>query len=79
MKKTICKKDYDTEKSELVYKYTCGSFGDPKGYEESVYKTADGNYFVYTNGGAESKYPEEDIKRIAKAKADEKVKELKSL
>lgn len=79
MQKTICKKVYDTAASEVVYKYTCGSFGDPKGYEETVYKTADGNYFVYTNGGAESKYPQEDIKRLAAAKVDEKVAELKAL
>lgn len=79
MRKTICKKDYDTATSEVVYKYTCGNFGDPKGYEETVYKTAEGNYFVYTNGGAESKYPQEDIKRLAAAKVDEKVAELKAL
>ena len=71
MKKIICKVEYDTEKSELVAKYTHGAFGESDGYEESLYKTADGKYFVYANGGADSIYPEETIKRIAQAKVDE--------
>ncbi len=71
MKKTICKVDYDTDASELLGKKTSGSFGDPAGYEESLYKTADGKFFLYVNGGADSIYKKEDIKRMAKAKADE--------
>lgn len=70
MKKIICKVEYDTEKSELIAKFTNGSFGDPAGYEESLYKTADGKYFIYCYGGAESIYPEETIKRLAQAKVD---------
>ena len=66
MVKTICKKVYDTENSEIVKKFVSGSFGDPKGYEETLYVTKDGFYFVYENGGAESIHPEENIKRIAK-------------
>ena len=71
MKKIICKVEYDTEVSELIAKRTVGSFGDPAGYEESLYKTATGKYFLYTNGGAESQYAEEGIKRMSAAKADE--------
>lgn len=71
MKKIICKVEYDTEASELIMKRTVGSFGDPAGYEESLYKTAAGKYFLYTNGGAESQYAEEGIKRMSAAKADE--------
>lgn len=71
MKKVICKVEYDTEKSELVDKFVSGEFGDPTGYEESLYKTADGKYFIYANGGEESIYPEESIKRIAASKVDE--------
>ena len=71
MKKIICKVEYDTEASELITKRTVGSFGDPAGYEESLYKTATGKYFLYTNGGAESQYAEEGIKRMSAAKADE--------
>jgi hypothetical protein len=71
MKKIICKVEYDTAASELVLKKTFGNFGDADGYEESLYKTESGKFFLYTNGGADSKYPKEDIKRLAAAKADE--------
>lgn len=71
MKKIICKVEYDTEASELLAKKTFGNFGDADGYEESLYKTSDGKFFLYTNGGADSPYAKEDIKRMAKAKADE--------
>ncbi len=71
MKKIICKVEYDTETAELLAKKTFGTFGDTAGYEESLYKTPDGKFFLYTNGGAESPYTKEDIKRMAKAKADE--------
>ena len=65
MKKIICKKEYNTETSNVVKKVTCGNFGDPAGYEETLYVTEDGKYFLYTNGGEESKYPTEGIKRMS--------------
>ncbi len=71
MKKIICKVEYNTENSELILKKTTGEFGDPAGYEESLYKTADGKFFLYVNGGAESIYPTENIKRMSAAKAEE--------
>ena len=71
MKQIICKVEYDTEKSELVQKYTNGNIGDPTGYEESLYVTENGKYFLYTNGGAESVYPTEGITRMSAAKAEE--------
>ena len=74
MKKVICKVEYDTEKATLVEKKAFGVFGDPKGYEESLYKTDDGKYFLYVNGGKESEYPEENIKRMSAAKVDEWLK-----
>ncbi|MBQ7088413.1 MAG: hypothetical protein IJN04_02100 [Clostridia bacterium] len=70
MQKTICKVDYNTENAELIAKVTVGAFGDPAGYEECLYVTADGKYFVYVNGGAESIHPHEDIQRLAKTKVD---------
>ncbi len=75
MKKIICKYEYDTEKAVIVKKNTFGSFGDPAGYEETLYQTADGKYFIYVNGGVESIYPKEDIKRIAKTKIEEWIAE----
>lgn len=71
MKKIICKVEYDTEASELIEKRAMGEFGDPTGYEESLYKTEGGKFFLYTFGGAESKYPAEGIKRMSAAKAEE--------
>ena len=71
MKKVICKVEYDTATAELVKKNTFGTFGDPAGYEESLYKTADGKFFLYVNGGEESPYTEENIKRMSAAKAEE--------
>lgn len=71
MKKIICKVTYDTDAAELVAKKTSGEFGDPAGYEESLYKTADGKFFLYVNGGEASIHPKEDIKRMAAKKAEE--------
>ena len=71
MKKIICKKEYDTEKATLIKKKTYGNLGDPKGYEETVYLTDDGAYFLFVRGGAESKYKTEDIKRMSKRAFDE--------
>ena len=70
MKKIICGTEYDTAASTIVKKVTNGYFGDPCGYEETLYVTADGYYFLYTNGGADSAYPTEGIKRMSKAAAD---------
>ena len=71
MKKIICKVEYDTEASTIVEKRTFGSFGDTDGYEETLYVTDGGKYFLYTNGGVDSIYPEENIKRLSAAKAEE--------
>ncbi|MBQ2915410.1 MAG: hypothetical protein IJE51_01330 [Clostridia bacterium] len=75
MKKVICKVEYDTEAAEIVAKFTSGEVGDPAGYEETLYKTAAGKFFLYVNGGAESVHPEENITRMSAAKADEWRKE----
>ena len=71
MKKIICKVEYDTEASTVVEKRTFGNFGDADGYEETLYVTDSGKYFLYTNGGVDSIYPEENIKRLSAAKAEE--------
>ena len=70
MKKIVCNIEYDTEASELVMKKTFGNFGDPWGYEERLYKTAGGKYFLYCSGGFNSPYPKESIKRIAENKVE---------
>ena len=71
MKKIICKVEYDTEASQLIEKRTFGQFGDPAGYEETLYVTEGGKYFLYVNGGEESIHAKEDIKRVSAAKAEE--------
>ena len=68
MKKIICKKEYDTETATLVKKYIVGELGDPAGYEEDLYQTPEGLYFLHVGGGENSPYPTEDILRLAKAK-----------
>ena len=69
MQKIICKKVYDTDNAELVKKVTFGQFGDSNGYEESLFKTDGGLFFLYVNGGINSKYPKEDIVRMSAEKA----------
>jgi hypothetical protein len=69
MQKIINKRLYDTESSTVVKKVTSGYYGDPAGYEETLYITADGYYFLYTNGGATSKYTCEKITRKSKKTA----------
>ena len=71
VKKIIGKKEYDTETATLIKKYTCGYFGDPAGYEEILFQTPGGLYFLYVQGGECSPYPQEDILRLAKAKVNE--------
>ena len=70
MKKIICKKEYDTETATLIKKYVVGDFGDPAGYEEVLFQTPEGLYFLYVDGGEESPYKGEDILRMAKTKVN---------
>jgi hypothetical protein len=71
MKKIICKREYDTETATLIKKCTFGYFGDPAGYEEILFQTPEGLYFVHGDGGENSPYPEETIQRLAKTKVKE--------
>lgn len=66
MRKEIEGVAYDTSNSTVDKKFTYGVPGDPCGYEETLYITNDGRYFVYTNGGTQSKYPTERIIPIAR-------------
>ncbi len=75
MKKFICKYEYDTDSAVIVKKYVYGNFGETTGYEETLYQMPDGKYFIYVNGGADSLYKKEDIKRIGKDKVDAWIKE----
>ena len=68
MQKIICKKLYDTETATLIKAYSFGNLGDSTGYEEDLYQTPEGLYFLHVGGGEASPYPEEDILRLAKTK-----------
>ena len=69
MKKMICKVEYDTETAVLLETKFRGMFGDPAGYEERLYQTPSGKYFLYGRGGEVSPYPSEQIKRMSAEKA----------
>ena len=71
MQKIICKKLYDTDTAALVFKKSVGAFGDPAGYEETLYQTPEGNYFLYASGGKASPFPEEKITRLSEKKAED--------
>ena len=69
MKKTVRGKIYDTVEMTIVKKVTHGNFGDPAGYEETLFVAENGTYFLYTFGGKESPYPTENLVNLSKAKA----------
>ncbi len=71
MKKIICKREYNTETATFIQKHTYGTYGDPTGYEEVLFQTPEGLYFLYVKGGTESPYPQEDILRLAKTKVND--------
>ena len=71
MKKTICKREYDTDSATMIKKYTYSYLGDPSGFEETLFQTPEGLFFLYVKGGETSPYPNEDILRLAKAKVDQ--------
>ena len=62
---------YDTEKAEAMGSCAFSYFGDPAGYEETLFKTKGGLYFLCGIGGEESPYAEgEDIRPISEADAE---------
>ena len=69
MQKTFKGKVYDTEKMTVVKKVVSGAWGDPAGYEETLYQ--DGKlFFMYTNGGEQSQYKTEKLVNMPKSKAE---------
>ena len=69
MVKTTKTKTYDTATATVVKKVTFGAFGDPAGYETTMYVTPEGDYFLYTFGGEASAYKTEKITAYTKANA----------
>ena len=52
MKAVINRKTYNTDTAKKLGTIYVGTFGDPAGYEESLYQTRTGAYFFYGLGGA---------------------------
>ena len=57
MKKIISGKRYDTETAQKVAHYSNGlGRRDFRGYDEDLYRTKNGNWFLYGDGGPMTKY-----------------------
>lgn len=62
---------FDTTKAEELGNRAYSYYGDPAGYEETLYVTKGGLYFLHGIGGADSPYATgEDIVPITKGEAD---------
>lgn len=68
-------KTYDTATATVVKKVTYGVYGDPAGYEKTMFVTKEGDYFLYTYGGAASEFKEEKITAFTKANAKKWIEE----
>ena len=67
---------YDTETANLLGQKSFSYYGDPAGYEEQLFQTKAGLYFIYGQGGTTSPYAEgEDITPLSEAKAQAWLKE----
>ncbi len=75
MKKTIRGIEYDTDTMEVVKQVNVGEYGDPAGYTEVLFVTADGKYALFCVGGETSPYPAEKLTSVSKAKAEAWVKD----
>ena len=75
MRKIINKKLCNTETATNLGSKHVGEFGQPDGYEEQLFVTKTNQYFLYVNGGPESKYTKENIFLISDKEADEWKKE----
>ena len=62
---------YDTDKSTELGTRAFGVYGDPAGYEETLYKNRQGFFFVLGRGGDASPYADgEDIRPLSADEAE---------
>ena len=62
---------YDTTKAAALGNRAHSFYGDPAGYEETLYKTKGGLFFLWGIGGAESPHSAgEDIRPISEDEAN---------
>ena len=69
MKTKIGYKTYDTDKAACVGSKYVGEFGQPDGFEEKLFATEAGRFFLYGTGGSDSPYGEPSIQLLTKAQA----------
>ena len=70
MQRTIRNRLYDTTTATLIQHFVSGCYGDPSGYEEMLYRTPDGYYFLYGIGGKTSPYAVESLRSVSVATAE---------
>lgn len=75
MKKKIDKKIYDTEKDTHIGFRYAREFGTPDGFEEQLFVTKDGQYYIYGSGGENSLYTTPAIALITDVEAVDWCKE----
>lgn len=69
MRKIINKKTYNTETAKFIGNKCVGEFGQSDGYEEKLFQTKSGEYFMQGIGGPESPYPTPEIKVLTEQEA----------
>jgi hypothetical protein len=54
----------DTEMAKPKAKHSVGSFGDPSGFEETLYRNRSGHWFIHGVGGPSSPYAHDEAVRL---------------
>jgi len=70
MRKIIKRKLCDTDTATHLGTIYVGEFGDPAGYEEQLFITKTKQYFIYGNGGSESKYIKPTVELMTDEQAE---------
>lgn len=60
----------DTETATFLDERSFLQYGNPSGYEERLYRTGRGVYFVWGQGGATSPYPEPALRLVTEKQAE---------
>ena len=60
MKKVIDGKIYNTETAESIGYHSEGGYGDFRAFEETLYRTKKGRFFLAGNGGPMTKYAKKE-------------------
>jgi hypothetical protein len=69
MKATFKDREYSTFDAHCVGYRHIGEFGHSDGFEEQLYVAADGQYFLFGNGGPDSQYCEPEINLLTEEEA----------